>query len=214
MFGRVLSPSTQTTYNADYNRKPINRVRGINLSTKVTTGNHYSATPQTLYQSDTASPAELRTTLRQYTRPPNAKQELYKLPPAYDSTVRPDLVTNTPNTDYQHCFGQCGQKADVKHLAWTPRHLSKQTQAECLGTTKKTYHPPGYEGYISYDGVHNRGKKVHEDRTLIDYTWQYHTHTTGYGGYTPFVGMDSDLSNVKKTPTTYRDLCAAVKWDK
>lgn len=211
MYSRVLSPSMQTTYSASFTRKPINRIRGTNLSTSITTGSqHYTPTQETLYMSDIADESKTF----EYKRPNSFKMELVKLPPEYASTVKPKLDPSEPVTDYQHCFGQIGQQIAIKRSGPTTiRQLSKQTQADISGTPKITHFPPGYTGHIPKGWKGNRGKQPYEDRNLVDFTWQYHTQKTGYGGYVPSVGMDSDMSNVKHTMTTYRDQCKAVHFD-
>ena len=209
MIGRVLSPSMQSMYDKTFDKKPINRVRGANLSLwSTTTGEHYSTTPRTLYQTDIEEPAHHT----KYVRPQSAKMELVKLPEEYRSTVKPKLDPQEPTTTYIHSFGACGEQRVVKRADHTTiRQLSKQTQADINGTPKISHYPPGYSGHIPYTWKANRGKQPREDKDLYDLTYQYHTNTTGYGGYVPTLGMDSDLSNQKHTPTTYRDMCAAVE---
>ena len=211
MYSRVLSPSMKTEYSDSFTRKHGERVRGTNLSLfQTTSSEHYSSTPETLYETDVVETSKTA----KYERPPSAKMELVKLPPEYASTVKPQLDPAAPTSTYRHCFGNIGEKIAVKRGgATTIRQLSKQTQADINGTTKRTHYPPGYEGHLPATWKGNIGKQPRESRDISDLTWQYHTQKTGYGGYVPSVGMDSDLSNVKHTMTTYREQCNAVHFE-
>ena len=211
MYGRVLSPNMQTTYTATFDKKPYVRQKGANLSLwSTTTGEHYSSTPKTLYQSDIEEP----THTTKYIRPPSAKMELVKLPEEYRSTVKPSLDPSEPTSTYRHCYGACGEQHAVKRNGPTTiRQLSKQTQADINGTPKITHYPPGYTGYIPRGWKGNTGKVPREDKDLYDLTYQYLTNKSGYGGYVPSLGMDSDLSRQQHTSTTYRDMCSAVHFE-
>lgn len=84
------------------------------------------------------------------------------------------------------------------------------TTAEIAGTSKVSYYPPGYTGYIPREFKGNRGAVPRQDKSLNDVAWQYNSHIPGYGGYIPTLGMDPDTSNQKPANTTYRDLCSAA----
>ena len=211
MIGRVLSPRMTSLYDQTFDKKPLTRTKGANLSLWATTNfEHYSTTPKTLYQSDIEEPAHTT----KYARPPSAKGELYKLPEEYRSTVKPQLDPEAPTSTYRHCFGAIGEQKVLKRNGPTTiRQLSKQTQADINGTSKITHYPPGYSGYIPRGWKGNRGKVPREDKDLYDLTYQYHENVAGYGGYVCSLGMDSDLSGVKRTPTTYREMCDSVHFE-
>ena len=203
MLSRVVKPDT-TTYTADYTRKNVRKEIGKNMSTMVTTGTRYVDTPPSLYETDFTRTAERAV----YTRPMSAKMELLQLPPEYASTVKPKLERATEITDYQHYFGIPGEMATTKQSAFKSRTLSKTTRADVNGTTRCTHHPPGYDGHIPYEWKGNRGKYVHETRTNDEITWQYHNQKIGYSGYVPKVDMLTvERGPLKRTPTTYRDMC-------
>jgi hypothetical protein len=211
MYARVVSPSMKTEYSDSYTRKHGQRVRGTNYSLfKTTMADPYTPTPETLYKTDVVDTTQ---TIK-YQRPPSAKMELVKLPDEYASTVKPQLDPITPTSTYRRCFGNIGEQRVVKRSGPTTiRQLSKQTQAEINGTSRITHYPPGYKGHIPLTWKGNKGKIPREDKNISDLTWQYHTQKTGYGGYVPSVDMAIDYSNVKRTMTTYRELCAAVQFD-
>ena len=212
MYNRVCSPQMQSVYQSTFGVKPITRTRGANLSLLATTSStHYAGVPKTLYQSDVIEPEQTF----KYERPPSAKMELVKLPPAYQSTVKPQLDPEEPTTSYQHCFGKFGQQIVTKRNGKpiSVRHLSKQTTADIRGTTKITHYPPGCTCYIPRGFKGNYGKEPREDKSLNDLIWQYSENKAGYCGYVPSIGMEPDMSNVKHTMTTYRDLCSAVHWE-
>lgn len=206
MLSRVVRPGT-TTYTADYTRKTVQRERGKNLATAVTTGHAYGHTPKALYKTDFTETAERCT----YTRPRSFKMELTQLPADYNSTAKPNLQKGTGETDYQHYFGRLGEMATVKQSVCKSRSLSKQTRAEVNGTTRNTHHPPGYNGHIPREWTGNRGKQTHQDRNLSDITWQFHNQKTGYSGYVPSCDMtvttQNRSTNLSRTSTTYRDMC-------
>lgn len=207
MLGRVVKPES-TTYGNDYRYHHVDKIHTRNLSTQVTTGKHYSGTPVTLYKTD----YDMTARTAHYQRPQSAKQNLYKLPPDYASTVRPNLVPPTPETNYQIYFGRCGQKATVKRQELiTSRQLSKTDQTDLEGTAKCTHYPPGYCGHIPREWKGNRGKYPRENTDLVDITYQYHTQKTGYSGFIP--KTDTTLQTprrLKHTSTTYRDMCAEI----
>ena len=210
MYSRALSPTMQSLYTSTFDKKPVKRQIGANLSLwNSTNATHYSETPKTLYQSDYESVA----TSYGYVRPPSAKMELLKLPPEYQSTVKPQLDPEEPISSYQHCFGKIGQQIVTKRNGKpvTVRHLSKQTTADINGTTRITHYPPGYSGYIPRGFKGNRGKEPREDKNVNDLLWQYSENIPGYGGFQPSIGNEPDYSNVKHTMTTYRDLCLAIE---
>lgn len=206
MLSRVVKPD-QTTYGFDYQRKNVRKEIGRNLSTQVTTGVHYSNTPKTLYGSDFCDMASNH----KYTRPTSNRLELLKLPPEYQSTTKPHLEPPTQTSNYRQYFGTPGQLAVTKTNITTSRQLSKQTRADVDGTTRCSHHPPGYTGCIPREFKANRGKFVHEDRTLEDLMYQYHGEKTGYSGYVPSVNSATvNYGNLTRTPTTYRDMCDEV----
>ncbi|OHS99169.1 hypothetical protein TRFO_34452 [Tritrichomonas foetus] len=204
MLGRVVKPE-ETTYGNDFRHHHVDRIRSRNLSTAVTTGRHYCDTPKSLYRTDHVEMAEKH----HYERPKNAKYELYKLPPDYNSTVRPNLDPNPTQTNYQQYFGRCGYTMPTKRgFATTSRQLSKTDQTDLSGTTKGTHYPPGYTGHIPREWKGNRGKQQREDRDLIDITYQYHTNKTGYCGFIPKCeNTCATPRRLERTPTTYRDMC-------
>lgn len=207
MLGRVVKPES-TTYGSDYRHHHVNKVIAKNLSTQVTTGKHYTSTPATLYKTDIDIPAETH----HYTRPQSAKQNLYRLPPEYASTVRPNLDPNPAQTNYQIYFGRCGEKAPVKHqLLTTSRQLSKTDQTDLEGTAKCTHYPPGYCGHIPREWKGNRGKYPRSNPDSEDITYQFHTQKTGYSGFVPKCENTMQTPRrLKHTSTTYRDMCAEL----
>lgn len=211
MLGRVVKRN-ETTYGADYRPHTVQRVRSRNLNTAVTTGVHYCQTPRSLYQTDIDDFAATHT----YQRPTSARQDLYKLPPQYDSTVRPHLDPDPSTTNYQQYFGRAGMKATVKRdTAITSRELSKTDQTDLSGTTKGCHHPPGYGGHLPREWKGNRGKVPKENSLLEAISYQYHTSKAGYSGFIP--SCESTLNmpkNLEHTSTTYRDMCDEVgfKW--
>ena len=210
MYNRVLSPSMQTVYTSTFTKKPINRVRGNNLSLVSTTNSqHYCSSEQSLYRTD----IEQRARTTQYVRRPSAKMELVKLPDEYASTVKPQLNPVAPDSTYHHCFGGCGEKIAVKTERANVRQLSKQTQANIIGTPKITHYPPHYTGHIPSEWKGNRGKNPRQNNDMFDLLYQNSDHVAGYKGYVPSVGMESDLSGIKHTDTTYRSMCSAVHFE-
>ncbi|OHT07148.1 hypothetical protein TRFO_01266 [Tritrichomonas foetus] len=206
MISRVVKPD-ETTYGYDYQRKNVRKEIGRNLSTQLTTGVHYTNTPKSLYRSDHCDTASSHV----YTRPLNNKLELLKLPPEYQSTVRPNLEPPSQTSNYRQFFGTPGVCPVTKRSVTTSRGLSKQTRAEIEGTTRITHHPPGYNGHIPREYAGNRGKTVHEDRNLEDLTFQFHSSKTGYNGYVPSVNMTATPhTNLQRTSTTYRDMCDEI----
>jgi hypothetical protein len=203
MLSRVVSPTT-TTYLADYTPKHPQKERSRNWSISVTTGGSHIATPKSLYRTDFSDTAEQTT----YRRVHKFQLDLLQLPPEYDSSVRPRLECQTGITDYQHGYGRLGERATTKRTVRKSRSLSKTTRANVAGTTRATHHPPKYDGHIPSEWSANRGKHTREDRSLEDITWEYHPMKTGYGGYVPSPDMVIDTSRrLKRTPTTYRDMC-------
>lgn len=206
MLSRVVRPQ-DTTYSESYTRKNADRIRGVNLNTKITTGQHFRDTPASLYGSDFSSSCN---TFR-YSRPRSAKVDLVQLPKEYNSTVRPNLDTNTPTTNYRTFYGTLGEKASIKHNAITSRNLSKQTRAEIEGTSRATHHPPGYSATIPREWKGNTGKYTHPDRSVEDLTWQFHPMKTGYGGYVPACNMTMNQHTpTKRASTTYREMCDEI----
>ena len=207
MFNKVVNPKYQTTYGSSFIPKQIQKVKGRNLSTASTTNNiHYTSTPKTLYQTDIVEKTQEIT----YQRPKNFKKELVQLPDEFNSTIKPNLETSFPNSTYKHCF--CNSIPSSKQNLLKPRSLSRLTQSECEGTTKVTHYPPGYSGHIPKEWKGNRGKEIREDRNVLDYSWQYHTQKTGYSGYIP-ISNTIDTSNMKKSNTTYREMCSSFGYD-
>jgi hypothetical protein len=203
MISRVISP-TKTTYIREYAPKTVPRKRTRNWSLGLTTGGSHMSTPTNLYGTDYSQTAE-RTI---YTRPRNFQLELLKLPPEYNSSVRPDLQPGAGITDYQHGYGRLGERATVKRSVVKPRSLSKATRANVAGTTRATHHPPKYDAHIPSEWPANRGKNPHLDRSTEDISWQYHSMKTGYGGYVPSPDMAiSQTRKVNRAQTTYRDMC-------
>lgn len=207
MIGRVTTPG-ETTYLADYTRKRSKKEIARNMSTAVTTGDHYTKTPSSLYRSEQSDLADQTT----YVRHGSFKTELYKLPPGYESTAKPDLDPPAPDTDFHHNFGRTGERATIKRaVAVTPRELSKRTTADITGTTRITHYPPGYTGHIPREWKGNRGKSTFEERSASDITWQYHPATVGYGGYVPVNEIDVQTrSGMHRTETTYRAMCDEI----
>ena len=204
MLGRAVRPE-ETTYSADFRRHHVDPIRSRNLSTAPTTGRTYHNTPKTLYRTDHSDLAETY----HYERPKNAQRELYKLPPEYASTVRPNLDPDPTLTNYQQYFGRWGYTAQTKRdVAFTARQLSKTEQTDCAGTTKGTHHIPGYRGHIPREWNGNRGKQERENRDLIDITYQYKDCKTGYMGFVPRCeNTCASPRRLQRTPTTYRDMC-------
>ena len=204
MIGRV-APENETTYGAAFTRKNVQKSIAPNLSTSVTTGQHHSKTPPSLYRSYISDTAENTT----YKRPGSFKRVLYQLPPAYASSVKANIEPSAPDSLYHNTFGRTGQTAIIKRsMLITPRQLSKTTCAQIEGTTKCTHYPPGYSGHIPREWKGNRGKQPFEDKTKMDTTWQYHEQKTGYGGYVPTCDMSATIpQNLKRTETTYRAMC-------
>jgi hypothetical protein len=205
MLSRVVRPGT-TTYIADYTPKQGQRVFTRNLSTAVTTGCSYLATRRSLYSTDIHDTAEGAS----YVRPRSFRMDLLELPPEYRSSARPDLAPQTGLTDYRHYFGRLGESATVKRSVIKPRSLSKATRAFVHGTTRSTHHPPRYDAHIPSEWPGNRGKDTHTDRNLQDATWQYHVQKTGYCGYVPTGDMTGNTTGLKRTGTTYRDMCDEI----
>jgi len=211
MFSRAVNPAHQTTYGSNFTGKTVKKVRGRNLSTAVTTSSvHYSATPKSLYSSDIAEkPSSIV-----YHRPKSYKMDLVQYPNEFNSTVKPKLDPPFPTTTYRQCFGSINNMDSEPRAPPTqPRTLSKMTQSDVEGTTRVTHFPPGYTGHIPHEWKGNRGKSVREDRNLLDYSWQYHTHKTGYSGFIPSCDNSEGSTNLPKTSTTYRDMCRSFGYD-
>ena len=211
MYNRVVSHSFKSMYEHTYDKKDVMKNIGKNLSTALTTNSPlYTTTPKTLYQTDVCDNVEKST----YARQPSFRLELFRLPEQYNSTVSAKLDPPEPTTTYRHNFGAIGQKAVLrKYEAIKPRTLSRRTQADVTGTTRSTFYPPGYDAHIPTGWGGNRGKVPREDKSIDEFLFQYHTRKTGYAGYVPSCSSDVDLSNQKRTPTTYREMCDAVKFE-
>lgn len=211
MYNRVVSHSFKSLYEHTFDKKDVTKSVSRNLSTALTTNAAlYTSTPKTLYQTDICDNVEKA----DYVRQPSFKFELYKLPEQYQSKVAAKLDPQEPTTTYRHNFGAIGQKAVLrKQEAIKPRTLSRRTQADVTGTTRATFYPPHYGAHIPSGWNGNRGKVPREDKSLQEYLFQYSTRKIGYSGYVPSCTSDIDLSNQKRIPTTYRELCDAVKFE-
>lgn len=114
------------------------------------------------------------------------------------------------STSYRDAFGKFGVDPKSKLPADpTQIQFTASTAENYQGTTKATYHPPGYSGFIPETGrnahamqqgmnVHERsGTKNFELQTLF----QYPQHAPGYAGYRPQTAIN-DVGPIRNDALT------------
>ena len=114
-------------------------------------------------------------------------------------------------TTYRDCFGAYGVDPQSKLPADKTQFSLKASTAEHYqGTTKASYHPPGYSGFIPETGRNPHATaqgmgvdpRISTKRIELQTLFQYPHHLPGYAGYQPQTAINDCGPNRNESLTT------------